>query len=860
VRSVELDIRPCSTAAVRRLTTVLGLSPVVAEVLVRRGLDDPAAAKAFLAAADVHPPSAFAGIDRAVERILGHVRSGTPITVHGDYDCDGVCSTAVLVRCLRELGANVDWFLPDRRSDGYGLSLETIRRLADRGTRLLITADCAITAVDEVAAARAAGVDVVVTDHHTPRPDGQLPDAPIVHPGLCGYPCGELCATAVAAKLAEALREAAGALREPAGALREAAGALREPAPGGRERAADLELVALATVADVVPLRGENRRLVRAGLRALSSTASPGLRALMAVSRVAPEAIDEHAMAFRLAPRINAAGRLYRADIALELLLTEDPARAAAIAAELDRDNAERRNTETGIRFEAEAQVSAQGERPAYVLAGEGWHPGVIGIVAARIAERHHRPTVMIALDSGGGPGTGSGRSIPAFDLLGGLRACAENLLGYGGHSAAAGLQIEAGEVEAFRAAFTAHAAAVLQAGDLFPRERVDAIVSGEDLGLELAEQLLQLAPFGAGNPPVSLLVAAATLEDPIGFGGEDRSDHVRFSVRSGGASAQAVHFGAGAALPVAAGAPVDATFRLERHEWRGTVEPRLLLREARLCAPPALVLLGEDRPYLERVIAELTAPLAAATGGPEGRGSRSPGGPARRADTAARAVAGARLVCDRRGRGIAATVAGLVASGEPVLVVGADGPARMRHLQSRLGGFGLCSHGALLRRRDLAEDYAHVVLLDPPSSAVERAAASSGHTGGAAHLAWGEPELRFALHIHQQEFGLRTSLASLYRVLRDLGSVAGEELETALRGDASQPRSAELAGRLLRVFLELDLVEFDRETASVGVLSGRRTELEGSPAFCHYQRRLEDGQRYLGKSAALPYGDRQAA
>ncbi|MEA2370114.1 MAG: single-stranded-DNA-specific exonuclease [Solirubrobacteraceae bacterium] len=820
MRTVQLEIAPCSTAEVRRLAAELGLSPIVAEILVRRGLADPHDARAFLAAEDAHPPGAFAGIDRAVETVMGHVRSRAPITVHGDYDCDGVCSTAVLVRCLRELGGNVDWFLPDRRSDGYGLSIETIDRLAARGTKLLITADCAITAVAEVAAARAAGIDVVVTDHHTPRADGQLPDAPIVHPGVCGYPCAELCATAVAAKLAGALRASVG---------------LGETDPD-----ADLELVALATVADVVPLRGENRRLVRAGLRALAASASPGLRALMAVARVSPQQVDEHALAFRLAPRINAAGRLYRADIALELLLTDDAVRAAAIAVELDRDNAERRITETRIRFEAEAQVAELGDRPAYVLAGEGWHPGVIGIVAARIAERHHRPTVMIALDSHGGPGTGSGRSIPAFDLLGGLRACGDLLLGYGGHRAAAGLQIDTAGVDGFRAAFTAHAASVLEPGDLVPRERVDAVVSGEDLGLALAEELLGLAPFGAGNPPISLLVAAATLEDPVGFGGDDRKDHVRFNVRSGGARARAVHFGGGAQLPVAAGAPVDATFRLERNEWQGVVEPRLLLREARTCEPAPIVIVGEQGTYLDRVFAELDAPHPPV--------SVLPG------------AADRRLVCDRRGRGIAGTIAGLVASGEEVLVVVADTAARRRHLRERLGGFALCSYAALVRSAALSRAYAHVVLLDPPSSTTERDHAVAGSLAGCGHLAWGEPELRFALHTHHQEFGLRTSLAGFYRVLRDLGGVAGEGLEAALRGDAAQPRSPELAGRLLRVFLELDLVELDRQRRSVGVLVGRRAELEGSPAFCHYQRRLEDGQRYLGKSASSPSGERRAA
>jgi single-stranded-DNA-specific exonuclease len=844
MRTVELEIAPCRTADVRRLAGALSVSPILAEILVRRGLDDPLAAKAFLAAAEAHPPSAFAGLERAVELIVGHIGSGGPITVHGDYDCDGVCSTAVLVRCLRELGGNVDWFLPDRRSDGYGLSLATIDRLSRRGTKLLITVDCAITAVEEVAAARAVGIDVVVTDHHTPRADGELPDAVIVHPALCGYPCPELCATAVAAKLAWALRGAVG-LAEPD----------REP---------DLELVALATVADVVALRGENRRLVRAGLRAMATSPSPGLRALMEVAKVSPLAVDEHALAFRLAPRINAAGRLYRADVALELLLTEDPGRAREIAVELDRDNAERRNTETRIRFEAEAQVSEQGELPAYVLAGEGWHPGVIGIVAARIAERHHRPTVMISLEQSGGPGTGSGRSIPAFDLLGGLRSCGHLLLGYGGHRAAAGLQIEAGGIDAFRAAFVAHAADVLAPGDLVPRERADAIVSGEDLGLELAEELLALAPFGAGNPPVSLLLRAATLEDPVGFGGEDRKDHVRFSVRSGGARARAVHFGGGARLPVAAGAPVDATFRLERNEWQGVVEPRLLLREARACEPQPIVLLGEDGTYLDRVLAALGDPLLASREhGPGDRPTAGVGALAGRGP----GIEGApgdggpgRLVCDRRGRGIAATIAGLVGSGESVLVVCADAGARLRHLRDRLGGFALCSHAALLRGPGLADGYAHLVLLDPPSSSDERERCIGDDPAGCAHLAWGEPELRFALHTHQQEFGLRASLAGLYRVLRDLGSAAGEGLETALRGDAAQPRSPELAGRMLRVFVELGLVELDPELMSVTVLAGRRAKLEGSPAFCDYHRRLEDGQRYLEKSTASPYGERRAA
>ena len=503
----RFTVAPYDYAAAERLAAALGVSHVLAQVLVRRGLGDVEEARAFLAAADAHPLDAFGGLRDAAAVILDHIRRRSRITVHGDYDVDGVAATAVLVRALRTLGADVDWYLPSRIDDGYGLAAATVARLAERGTDLLVTVDCAITAVEEVEAARAAGLEVVVTDHHAPRADGRLPAAPIVHPAVGGYPCAGLCATAVAHKLAQALLEAAG---EDAGEADE-----------------DLDLVALATVADVVPLHGENRRLVRAGLRALAGTRKPGLRALMELARVDPGLVDATAIGFRLAPRINAAGRLHRADAGLELLLTEDADRARAIAAELDAVNSERRDVETRILFAAEAQVAEHGPAAAYVLAAEDWHPGVIGIVAARIAERHHRPAVLIALD--GDEGTGSGRSIPAFDLLAGLTAAAHHLRRYGGHRAAAGVTIARAEIEGFRQRFAAHAAEVLTPADLVPECRVDAVVPGNALTLPLAEELERLAPFGQGNPPVSLMVPAAQLGDPrpMGEGAADVAVHV---------------------------------------------------------------------------------------------------------------------------------------------------------------------------------------------------------------------------------------------------------------------------------------------------------------------------------------------
>jgi single-stranded-DNA-specific exonuclease len=556
VQLCRFEIPACPEDDVQRLRRELGVSEPLGQVLVRRGLAEPALARSFLDCSEEHSPQLFAGIGAAVEVILRHVRQGTRITVHGDYDVDGVCSTAVLVRALHELGGDVDFYLPDRASDGYGLNLETVRRLAARGTQLLITVDCAVTAVQEVAAARALGMEVVVTDHHSPRADGELPEAPIVHPRLCGYPCPDLCATAVSYKLAEALYAA---LERDSRALR-----------------GDLDLVALATVADVVALTGENRTLVRRGLRALAGTTKPGLRALMAVAGVDPATVGERALGFALAPRLNAAGRLYRADAGLELILTSDAQRAARIAQELDSANHERRQIERRIRFEAEAQMAELGERPAYVLAGEDWHPGVIGIVASRMVELSGRPVVMIALDAE--TGRGSGRSVESFDLLAGLTACGGSLLGYGGHRAAAGLQIERGRVGEFAAALSAHAGHALEAEDLVPVERVDAIVGGPQLGMDLAEELASLAPFGRGNPAVSLMVADAVFADsrPMGEG-----KHVRFSVESQGARARAVAFGCGGRLPVADGEPVQATFALEVNEWNGISEPRLVLRRA---------------------------------------------------------------------------------------------------------------------------------------------------------------------------------------------------------------------------------------------------------------------------------------
>jgi single-stranded-DNA-specific exonuclease len=799
----RLAIAPYDFSAALAIERELGVSHVLAQVLVRRGLEDPRAANAFLEGRERHEPSAFTGIDEAVEAITRHAAACGRITVHGDYDVDGVCATAVLIRALRSIGADARWVLPNRLEDGYGLSATTVERLKLRGTDLLVTVDCGITAVEEVDLARAVGIDVVVTDHHAPRADARLPDCPIVHPTLCSYPCADLCGTAVAFKLAQALG-----------------------APTADE---DIELVALATVADLVPLVGENRRLVREGLHQLANTAKPGLRALMKVAQADPSALDAGTLGFRLAPRINAAGRLRRPDAGLELLLTDDQRRAAEIASELDAVNAERRAVEERTTWEVEALIAELGERHAYVLAGEGWHPGVIGIVASRIVERHHRPAILVALN-GAELARGSGRSIPGFDLLEALHAAADQLERYGGHRAAAGLTVARVRVPALAEAIEQHARRVLTRELLEPVERVDAIVSGGELGLAVAEELTLLEPCGVGNPGPRLLVPGARFTDARTMG-EGR--HARFSVLSGGTRARAVVFGCDGRVPGDAGGPLDATFRLERNAWRGMIEPRLVLRHAQPCGPEQIEILGEPRTYLDGVLAELDAPLEPAGAQVEHR---------------------ERTVIDRRRESPLAVLADAVASAQPVLAVCAEVARRLGGLEMRAGGFALITYHALEREPQIAAPAVHLVALDPPSSQSEQELLRAGC--GFTHLAWGEPELRFALQIHELEYGLRASLVALYRALRDRGVVAGEEFESLLRGDGQHGRPVRLAGRLVRVLTELELVSLDRDLPALSVLSAEPTELERSAAYRAYKGRYEDGQRYLSSAKLRPRSD----
>src|SRR5438105_3955760 len=550
-------IRPCPHRQASALAKELGLSEITASVLVRRGYGDPDEARAFLAGEQpLHDPFRLGGMGEAVERIRGAVAAGERICVHGDYDVDGICATALAVLVLRELGAQAEWHLPSRFDEGYGVSGQTLERLAEEGCRLVLTVDCGITAVEEVRRARELGLEVIVTDHH--RPGERLPDCPIVATRPSDYPFPELCGTGVVYKLGQAL------LGMDADWLRR-----------------HLDLVALATVADVVPLVGENRSLAIAGLRALARTQKPGLQALMKVAHVDPAAVDTGQVGFRLAPRINAAGRLGHPRAALELLLTTDRDEARRLADRLEELNRDRQVVEDKILRAAIAQVEewpeAKRRRKAYVVWGEDWHEGVIGIVASRLVERYHRPVVLLAGREG--LWKGSGRSIPSFDLHAALGACAQFLDRFGGHRAAAGLSILPEWAEPFADAFATEAEGLLAPDDLLPTTIVDAVLPRDaKLTLDLCEELRRLAPFGLGNPDVTLLAPGCELGDLAAVGD---GKHLRFRVhRDGRDAGGAIAFGHGSQLDrYRRIGRYDVAFRLQENRWNGTVAPQLVVR-----------------------------------------------------------------------------------------------------------------------------------------------------------------------------------------------------------------------------------------------------------------------------------------
>ncbi|MBJ7458075.1 MAG: single-stranded-DNA-specific exonuclease RecJ [Thermoleophilaceae bacterium] len=779
----------CAGPEVSGLVKELGLHPLAAQTLARRGLGAPAAAREWIAGAALHTPELIPGGPAAADFIAEHLGRDTRIAVHGDYDVDGVCSTAILVRALAALGADVTWHVPSRFEDGYGLSRRSISRLADDGVGLIIAVDCGIGSVAEVAYARELGVDMVICDHHTIG--DVLPDAPIVHPASGDYPTPFLCAAATTHKLAALVTERVGA--DPA--------TLDE----------DLALVALATVCDVVPLRGENRALVKVGLEQMRHTQRPGLRELMRVSGVDQLKIGAQSFGFALGPRINAVGRMHSAEPAVELMLTSSEARAAELAEQLASANRRRREVEQEILFDAETQAREQRDQFAIVVAGQQWHPGVLGIVAGRIAERYHRPTVALAID--GGVAAGSGRSGGAYDLHAGLASCADMLVRFGGHRAAAGLELDTANLDRFRAAFVRHAAEQLTLDDLRAELRVDAVAAPADINLEAASAIEALGPFGAENPEPRLLIAGAQLQSVSKLGRSGQ--HFKLSIAGGGSRASVVAFRQERVIAAAEPAQtVDLVVELQRNEYNGREEA-----QAVLCA-----IVEHDAPDLHAWRQEFSSAV-----------SDPPATAGRTLDEAEAE--------DRRGEALLAVLQEFSVE-STALALAVNDPLSWR---AAVAGVKLIEPAlkdlAVLAFDDpalAAGAFDHVVMAEPPPSP-----SLSGAGAARAVLAWNDAIARSVAARESDLLLSREHVVKAFRIVRDAGD-PGESLLEELR---LRLPSARIAGRAVRSLEELSVVRVQRSGADVEALHAAdspKTDLELSFTFRSYSEYREESQRWL--------------
>ena len=551
--------------APEELCAALAVSPLTAQVLVQRGVGNVEEGRAFLrpSLASLPDPLLLPDMERAVARLIRAIEGQELIVVHGDYDVDGITGTALLVETLRAFGARVDYHIPLRLQDGYGLSGAALQRAAAAGAGVVLTVDCGISAVAEASVAAAAGLDLIITDHHQPPDSLPLAHA-LVNPHLAEsrFPFAELAGVGVAFLLLVALRQS----------LREGGAFSRRPEPDLRHA---LDLVALGTIADIVPLQGVNRLLTRFGLGVLNQAARPGVEALRRVAGV--ERITCGTVGFRLAPRLNAAGRLEDATLGVELLLAADPGQTREKAELLDGFNRERQQIEQQTLQQAVARLEEKGEGGEWsvVLADERWHPGVIGIVASRLVERYYRPTVLIALEEG--RGRGSARSIPGFHLYRELAGCASFLEGFGGHAFAAGLSLQTGELESFAAAFEARSRERFSAQRPQPRVAHDGEVLLEELTPAVVEELAGLHPFGAGNPEPAFVARGVRVQQLQELAG----GHLRFTARQDGYSQGCIAFGMAPRRQELAG-EVDLLFNPSLNTWRGRTEVQLRIKDWR--------------------------------------------------------------------------------------------------------------------------------------------------------------------------------------------------------------------------------------------------------------------------------------
>jgi len=539
------------------LASGVGLPPALCRVLLARGVATVEDARGFLNPdlSALHDPFLMKDMDKAVARLKEAIRSREPILIHGDFDADGVSATVLLVEGLDELGANVSYSVPDRMREGYGLNEERVRRAHDDGVKLIICVDNGISSHDEVALASELGMDVIVADHHEPRGDTLPPATAVLDPkrGDCSYPFRELAGVGVALKLYQGLT--------------------------GEVRG--LDLVTLGTIADIVPLTDENRVLVRIGLEEMNARRRTGIEQLIAVSGLRKTVLSAHNVAFQLAPRINAAGRIATAHAGVQLFLTNSVQVASEIASELDSENTRRRSIEQEIVEQADAVLSAtfSPSQRAIVLADPRWHPGVIGIAASRIVKRYYRPTALIAL--GDEVGKGSARSIEGFDIHAALGSCSDLLETFGGHQPAAGFTIKEERVEQFRDALNRVATDLIPEDKLVPELKIDTLVRLDEVDEKLMAEMDRLRPFGARNPRP---VFASRRVEPVGTVSVIRGTHIKFTVRQNDVWHAVIGFEmADLETVVRDGDKFDIAFTPRVNRWGGRERIELLLRDLKV-------------------------------------------------------------------------------------------------------------------------------------------------------------------------------------------------------------------------------------------------------------------------------------
>ncbi|MHB9112728.1 MAG: single-stranded-DNA-specific exonuclease RecJ [Thermoleophilia bacterium] len=877
MRSTGWHTSPLPYDTVRRLSQALGTSEVTASVIARRGYADAESALKFLDSdGELHDPFLFPQMQAVCNRLIAAISQGEEICIHGDYDVDGITSTALLLSIIQSLGGKVTTHLPNRFTEGYGIATQTVDKIAEQGTRLLVTVDCGIGALEQIARASELGLDAIVIDHHRP-PEGELPDALMISPLVCDYPFKELAGVGLAFKVAQALLETAGS--------EDFSGDIHP------ELKQHLDLVALGTIADVVPLVDENRTLVKRGLVQLSRTGKPGLKALMHAGQVEPGRVNAGLVAFRMAPRINAAGRLEDPGPSLDLLMAEDEQGANELATRLDGFNRERQRIENQMLAEARKMIGEwpddrQSQR-GYVLSSPKWHEGVIGIVASRLVELYSRPVIMIAEDENSGLGKGSGRSIGDFDLHGSLVELGGLLKAYGGHRAACGLAIESSIIEDFRQQFADYADNCLSGIELERSRYVDAVVCGRELTLELAQELSRLEPFGLGNPSVELLVTGARIQgDRVTRDGQ----HLQCLVESGGTRAKAIGFGQAFLQDAIRSTPDwDVAFQLERNEFKGSVSPQLQLRALfpRMSRPEkinGLCASSCDFDCPERVGGKAFWSLLAENLDIPDCWQPGAGADTRDSSSAASPLNG-RLI-DRRGYGsISDQVAKLLSCGENVLLLVAD-VARRRRLASHelpLSGSTVeqvllasarCNRPALEKRLKqignssqtvliadfptvtampkLLKTFEHLVFIDPPWNQGIMDSLATAAPAAYIHLFYCSDEVQFSIKVLEHEYDLRSSLTRVYRQL-EAGKtyLLDESVERLLLAGGKHLRQPVMVARCLKILEELALISVKEEAEGpiMTVLEANCTDLDQSPTYRGLQSFYRESSQFLSKS-----------